>query len=165
MISFLTDTFWWRVSTCYRTHLLNYSPKTVAITLATHYLGVLGSSRVCSGRYSNTCWRPFSRKAMISFMASPSYLQRRTTINNETSKNERHLRATIGEWADLLGNVDGFHHLGRYHLFFAVDQVLQKINSHVVVRRQEHGDVASKEVVYLSLAVVFRRELLRRDLR
>ena len=57
--------------------------------------------------------------------------------------------------------MDRLDHLGAHHLLFAPHQVLQEEDGHGVECRQVDADVGGEEVVYLPLAAVLGRELLR----
>ena len=109
MISFYTETFWWRNSICFLTHLLKISPNTEAMILQTHYFGVLGSSISSSGRYSNTCRWLSCRNFRISFIPSPSYLHNNSNSNGQRTDKKFRNERTVNGPANLLRNVNGFH--------------------------------------------------------
>ena len=60
----------------------------------------------------------------------------------------------------LLWNMDGPHHFRRQHLLLRGQQIFQEVDGDVVIRRQEHADVASQEVVDLPLAPILGSEFL-----
>jgi hypothetical protein len=61
--------------------------------------------------------------------------------------------------------VDCLHHFCAQHLLPPPYQVLEEVDSDVVVGRQIDADVSGEEVVDLAFATVLCGELLRRDLR
>ena len=61
----------------------------------------------------------------------------------------------------ILRYMDGLDHPGGQHLLPPRHQIFEEIDCDIVVGRKEDANIASKEVVYLPLAPILGRKLLR----
>ena len=61
----------------------------------------------------------------------------------------------------LLGYMDSAYHGGTQHLLLPHHKLLEEVDRDVVVRGEEHADIAGKEVIDLAFASILRLELFR----
>ena len=101
-----------------------------------------------SALLSNSSW---TKVALV-----PSFLNSR--------REQKWQKCLVENWLYLLRYMNSSDHCRPEHLLLSHHELLEKINSDVVVRRQEDADVACKEVVDFALATILRRKLFWRNL-
>ena len=92
---------------------------------------------------------------------SPSYLNRKKRLASRPLRPICAYAIGCCGLSHLLRNMNGLDHFRAQHLLLAEEQVLDEINSHIVIGRQVDADVSRKKIVYFSLAPVFGSKFFR----
>ena len=100
-----------------------------------------------SALLSNSSW---TKVALV-----PSFLNSR--------REQKWQKCLVENWLHLLRYMNSSDHGRPEHLLLSHHELLEEVDSDVVVRRQEDADVTREEVLDLALATVLRSEFLWRD--